>query len=203
MFLLCSIPQLPVDCETNHEILDIFLSKVKLTYSQLCQLNPSIHEWCMQCSNVNFSLTTSKAPTNTVIVLFLFYVGTQSKIPTNNIRCCMIECEVFHLHTKTLSNTILFSLRLIQSSAGDSSGFGCSPPHFSGSPPCRAGNPVVRDVLFSRLGSPAGMATHHPKPIVAPSYRPSPGVRVEGFECSARGFECTARDTRCHVSALA
>jgi hypothetical protein len=93
-------------------------------------------------------------------------------------------------------------LDLIQNSGSDSSGFGCSPPYFSGSPPNRAGNPVVRDVLFSHLGSPVGMAAH-PKPIVAPSYRPSPGVRVEGFECSGRGFECTARDTRCHVSALA
>ncbi|KAH7352433.1 hypothetical protein KP509_19G044800 [Ceratopteris richardii] len=80
--------------------------------------------------------------------------------------------------------------------------FGCSPPIFSGSPPSRATNPLVRDTQFLR--------SHYPtvdRQVSVPSNvpaKPAPIVRVEGFDCgAARSFECTGHDSRCRVSAFA
>lgn len=84
----------------------------------------------------------------------------------------------------------------------NSNALGSSPPYFSGSPPSRAGNPLVRDAEFShhRRILPAGSQS---KSSTGPSFRLNPSVRVEGFECSGRGFDCTGRDARCQVTAFA
>lgn len=107
-----------------------------------------------------------------------------------------VDCEANHE---------ILEIFLSKNSCGNSPSFGCSPPYFTGSPPCRAGNPLVRDVEFSHqrpLPAPV-MAMQSKSAAVVPTYRASPRIRVEGFDCSGRGFECTGRDTRCRVPALA
>lgn len=90
-------------------------------------------------------------------------------------------------------------------SSGDATSLGCSPPYFSGSPPSRAGNPLVRDEEFSHQRRPPSPSfVTRSKSSNAPiSFRASPPVRVEGFECSGRGFDCTGLDSRCQVPAFA
>ncbi|KAM7267280.1 hypothetical protein ACFE04_009446 [Oxalis oulophora] len=70
-----------------------------------------------------------------------------------------------------------------------------SPPYFSGSPPCRASNPVVQDARFGDERTPP---TFYPAGSPSPSSRLSGGctrtkfghspaaVRVEGFDCYSR-----------------
>lgn len=98
----------------------------------------------------------------------------------------------------------ILEIFLSKNSSGETQNFGCSPPYFSGSPPCRAGNPVVRDAEFSRPRHPFSPdANSQAKIPTGPSFRASPSVRIEGFDCPGRGFECTGRDTRRRVPAFA
>lgn len=77
---------------------------------------------------------------------------------------------------------------------GDLSNFGCSPPFCS--PPSRASNPIVHDVVFCNQRTSPPMMFTKPKTITGPSFSPSPSIRIEGFDCSRR-------DVRCDVHAFA
>lgn len=97
-----------------------------------------------------------------------------------------LECEAGHE---------ILEIFLPKNSCGDCSSYGSSPPYFSGSPPSRAGNPLVRDVQFSHQRPPPSpfVITQPKSSSNGPSFRASPPVRVEGFECSGRGLDCTGR----------
>eukprot|EP00249_Psilotum_nudum_P010635 c22665_g1_i2 orf=361-861(+) len=79
---------------------------------------------------------------------------------------------------------------------GDSNSLCSSLPHFCGSPPSRASNPLIRDVQFSQKrvpslplvlpsnsspGSPFGANLSLKKSSCSASYAANPSVRVEGF----------------------
>ncbi|MCO5551227.1 hypothetical protein L7F22_004726 [Adiantum nelumboides] len=93
----------------------------------------------------------------------------------------------------------ILDIFLSKSSYGD---FGGSPPFFSGSPPSRAANPLVRDTQFLHPHA-YPVATSQAKVPAGTPIRANPSVRIEGFECSARGFECTGRDAGRRVPAFA
>ncbi|KAH7299325.1 hypothetical protein KP509_24G005600 [Ceratopteris richardii] len=81
--------------------------------------------------------------------------------------------------------------------------FGRSPPYFSGSPPSRAANPLVRDKHFLHPSAYPISTSQVKVSLVAPN-RENPLVRVEGFDCSStHNFECTGRDTGHRLSAFA
>ncbi|KAH7443341.1 hypothetical protein KP509_02G030000 [Ceratopteris richardii] len=115
-------------------------------------------------------------------------------------------------------------------SAAHSSDFDYSNPFFSGSPPCRASNPIVHDAEFRqlrqkpvyleklddkkspvqdlvschrRLVSPASATPQSKQKISSPRYKSSPRVRIEGFDCSGHVFDCAGLDSRRQVPAMA
>eukprot|EP00250_Pteridium_aquilinum_P014425 c21979_g1_i3 orf=210-725(+) len=98
----------------------------------------------------------------------------------------------------------ILEIFLSKNSCGDSPRFGCSPPYFTGSPPSRAANPLVRDTQFLHPHAYPVVATSQAKVPTASPHRASPSVRIEGFDCSGgRGFECTGRDVGRRVPAFA
>eukprot|EP00249_Psilotum_nudum_P010352 c22489_g1_i1 orf=435-881(+) len=86
---------------------------------------------------------------------------------------------------------------LVRKSAdGEASNICCSPPYFCGSPPRRVGNPLVRDAHFAHPRVLPSSSSVQPKPLQVSSFKSSPTIRIEGFNCSRQ-------DTRCGVLTLA
>ncbi|KAH7295718.1 hypothetical protein KP509_27G062100 [Ceratopteris richardii] len=135
--------------------------------------------------------------------------------PRRSVLPSKLDCDV------NLELTEIFRPKEIPVS---SAGLTCSTPFFSGSPPCRASNPMVNDVEFShgvrskppplsattsraskRIGQ--DMVYSFKRPVQSATRSdlavPRPHVRIEGFDCSARGFDHATCESRRQIPAIA
>ncbi|WCJ21957.1 hypothetical protein M5689_004067 [Euphorbia peplus] len=119
---------------------------------------------------------------------------------------CVQSGEIGGEMEDSVSGSELLDMILRKGRCGEMSSYqvASSPPFYSGSPPCRASNPLIQDAQFGTMG----VAPLSPAP-------PSPSARIGGgcvrmkfvhkpAAVRIEGFDCLSRDRRnCSISAVA